>query len=132
MSTPDRRSLWRSVFRQTGRDPSRVGHWLRRHRRNEGLPPAALARTLGIDLEGLALLSLCDLPREAQFGEDLAVICQRTGASESVLGSILRQERALARWSERPPVEQGWLMAASDAELPEPEEPEKPGEGHDH
>ena len=125
MTRPDRKMLWKSVLRLTGRDPSRVGYWLRRHRRSEGLRPAALARQLGISLKKLVLLSLCQAPQEAHFREDLAAICRRTGANEDALSRVLRQEQALASWSERPPAGAGWLMAASDAT------PEEPDSGED-
>jgi hypothetical protein len=115
MTRPDRKMLWKSVLRLTGRDPSRVGYWLRRHRRSEGLRPAALARQLGIGLKKLVLLSLCQAPQERHFREDLAAICRRTGANEEALSRVLRQEQALAHWSECPPANRGWLMAASDA-----------------
>jgi hypothetical protein len=120
----ERKRLWRSVLRQTGRDPERVGYWLRQHCRAERLPPARLARLLGLRMEGLILLSLCLTPREDSFREDLAVICARTGADPLVLAQILRQQQALARWTEQSPSSQGWLMAASDVVLPN--EDEKP------
>ncbi len=119
---PERKHLWRSVLRLTGRDPSRVGYWLRRHRRAEGLKPPRQARQLKIDLEGLVLLSLCLTPREDRFREDLAVIGRRSGADEGALAEVLRQQQALARWAERPPAGRGWLMAASDAAPPPTED----------
>jgi hypothetical protein len=122
MPPPDRRQLWRSVLRRTGLDPRRVGHWLRRHRRSEGLRPGPLARQLGVTMKGLILLSLCQTPRDEQFQEDLRVICTRTGADPVALARLLRQEQALERWQGTAPPPQGWLMAASDAEV-------EPGEG---
>ena len=130
MTTPERKRLWKSVLRQTGRDPARVGHWLRRHRQAERMSPAELARWLGVSLEGLVLLSLCQTPRHDQFREDLEVICRRTGANESALAQILRRQQALARWTEQAPTGQGWLMAASDAAPPEAEDVPRP-EGED-
>jgi hypothetical protein len=129
MTPPERRQLWRSVLRHTGRDPRRVGHWLRRHRRSEGLTPGALARNLGVTVKGIVLLSLCLTPREDHFQDDLGVICTRTGADPVALARLLRQEQALARWEGTAPAPEGWLMAASDSEIvaednaPAPEEP---------
>jgi hypothetical protein len=142
VTTPDRKHLWQSALRQTGRDPAWVGFWLRRHRDSERLRPLPLARKLGIALEGLALLSLCRTPRADRFAEDLAVICRRTGADASVLAQILRQEQALARWTEQAPAREGWLLAASDrpgedpaAHEPTPpakDAPEEPSAGGPH
>jgi hypothetical protein len=122
MMPPERKHLWMSVLRQTGRSSALVGYWLRRHRRTEQLQPAQLARKLRVRMEGLVLLSLCRAPREDHFREDLEVICCRTGADEVTLAGILRQEQALARWAEARPDPEGWLMAASDAEAAPTEE----------
>jgi hypothetical protein len=130
MNEPDRKRLWKGVLRQTGRDPTRVGYWLRQHRRAERLQPGRLARRLGLRMEGLILLSLCLTPREDSFREDLAVICARTGADPIALAQVLRQQQALARWTEQTPSSQGWLMAASDAVPPdEDEKPAPPDQG---
>jgi hypothetical protein len=126
MTPPERKHLWKSVLRQTGRTSALVGYWLRRHRRTEHLRPAQLARKLRVRMEGLVLLSLCRAPREDHFREDLEVICRRTGADEVALAGILRQEQALARWAEAAAEPAGWLMAASDAE-PTPTEETGPG-----
>ncbi|MCI0465059.1 MAG: hypothetical protein L0Z62_49695 [Gemmataceae bacterium] len=116
MTTPAHKHLWKSVLRQTGRDPTLVGYWLRRHRRTESLKPAELARHLRVGMEGLILLSLCQTPRADQFREDLEVICRRTGTDAAALALILRREQALAQWAEGgAPAAQGWLAAASDA-----------------
>jgi hypothetical protein len=115
MTDADRRSLWRSVLRRTGRDPAFLGYWLRRHRLSERLSPAHLAGRLGLDLERLVLLSLCRTPRDEQFGTDLAVVSARTGAETTALARLLRQEQGLARWAEGAAPPHGWLMAASDA-----------------
>ena len=130
MTEPDRRLLWKRVLRQTGRDPSRVGYWLRRQRRAEGLGPAGLARVLGIDVEKLVLLSLCLTPRDDHFREDLGVVCRRTGADPAALALLLRQQQALERWAERAPSSRGWLAAASDAAPPDDEDetPTPPGD----
>jgi len=124
VTVPDPKQWWRSVFRRAGRDPGLVGYWLLCHRRHEGLKLARLARRLGLDMEGLVLLSLCRTPREVCFTDDLEVICRRTGAGREALALLLRQEQTLYRWRAKPPVQQGWLAAASDAEPP----PEPPGE----
>jgi hypothetical protein len=116
MTAPDDQYFPRSVLRQTGRDPAWVGYWLRRHRVHERIAPARLAARLGLDLQGLTLLSMCRTPREDHFRDDLEVICRRTGSDEMALAAVLRQEQALARWGESPPRPGGWLMAASDAE----------------
>src|SRR4051812_191729 len=59
MTVPDDEFLWRSVLRQTGRDRSWVGFWLRRYRIHERIGLTRLAARLGLDRHGLALLSLC-------------------------------------------------------------------------
>lgn len=127
MTTPERRHLWKSVFRQTARDPTRVGYWLRRQCRTENLRRAELARRLGLPMRGLVLLCLCQTPRDELFREDLEVICRRTGADLPALAQILRQQQVLAQWAEKPPPTQGWLMAASDA-VPPPAEEEGTGD----
>jgi hypothetical protein len=124
---PERKHLWKSVLRETGRDPAFVGHWLRRHRRAERQSPAELARRLGLSMEGLILLSLCRTPRGDAFREDLEVICAYTGADAAALAQVLRQQQTLARWAEQAPAAEGWLMAASDAPPPEEEPPAPPG-----
>lgn len=120
MATPDRKQLWRSVLRQTAQDAVWLGYWLRRHRRTEKRTVSQLARLLGLSVEGLVLLSLCRTPREDHFRDDVQAICHRTGAKESELARILRQEQGLARWAETSSPAEGWLMAASDAPPPEP------------
>jgi hypothetical protein len=58
------------------------------------------------------------------------VICRRTGANEVALAQLLRQQQALARWTEQAPASRGWLMAASDAPPDEGDTPKPPvGEG---
>ena len=80
------------------------------------------------------LLSLCWTPRPDHFQEDLAVVCRQTGADQVALAALLRQEQGLARWAERAPAPQGWLMAASDAPGPAPalppDEDTEEGKGH--
>jgi hypothetical protein len=127
VNTPDRKQLWRSVLRLTGRDPGRVGCWLSRHRRSERLRWADLARRLGVTMGRFVLLALCRTPRDDQFRDDLETICARTGAEAGALARLLRQEQALARWSAGGPAAGGWLMAASDAApLEKPEGKEGP------
>jgi len=123
MATPDRKRLWKSVLRQTAQDAVWLGYWLRRHRRTEKRTISQLAGLLGMSVEGLVLLSLCQTPREDHFREDLQVICHRTGANQGELARILRQEQGLARWAENSSPAEGWLMAASDT--PPPEAPER-------
>jgi hypothetical protein len=129
MTGKNRRRLWKSVLRQTANDPIWLGHWLRRHRRSEKLPPSRLAERLGLPLEGLIVLSLCRTPRDDHFHEDLDVVCRRTGANEAELARLLRQEQGLARWEKHPPPAQGWLMAASDAPPEPPSAEDQPPEG---
>jgi hypothetical protein len=134
MTAPDDPPLWRSVLRQTGRDPAWVGYWLRRYRVHERVGPARLAARLGLDRHGLVLLSLCHTPREEHFRGDLEVICRRTGADEMALAAILRQEQALERWADSPAAPEGWLMAASDADTARADEHasgDEPGAAHD-
>jgi hypothetical protein len=100
VTTPEHQHLWQSVLRQTGRDPTLVGYWLRWHRRAERLKPAELARRLGVGMEGLILLSPCQTPRADRFRADLEVICRRSGADAAALALILRREQALAQWAE--------------------------------
>jgi hypothetical protein len=129
MTGHDRRRLWKSVSRQTARDPIWLGYWLRRHRRTEELTPSRLAERLGLGLEGLILLSLCRTPRDDHFPEDLDVVCRRTGAKEAELARLIRQEQGLAHWAKSPPPAQGWLMAASDAPPEPPPAEGQPPEG---
>ena len=124
MATPNRKRLWKSVLLQTAQDAVWLGYWLRRHRSTEKLTASQLAGLLGLSGEGLVLLSLCQTPREDHFREDLQVICRRTGANESELARILRQEQGLARWAESTSPAAGWLMAASDTSPPQPPERE--------
>jgi hypothetical protein len=130
---PSRKQLWRSVNRETRRDPGWLGYWLNRHRRTENLSPLELAERLRVTLESLLMLSLCRTPREELFRADLAAVCQLTGADEVILARLLRQEQGLERWhvtAEGAPgtISTGWLLAASDV----PEEPpteESPDDG---
>jgi hypothetical protein len=123
MTEQERRSLWRSVLRQTGRDPAFLGYWLRRHRLSERLTPPHLAGRLGLDLGRLVLLSLCRTPRSEHFRADLTVVCGRTGADAVALARLLRQEQGLARWAEGTAPGSGWLMAASDGAEERDDEP---------
>jgi hypothetical protein len=126
MKVPRNKALWQSVLRRTGRDPVRVGHWLRQHRRREGLRPASQAARLGMQLEGLIVLSLCRTPRQDCFAEDLTVICECSGADPIALAGVLRREQALKDWKAEMPAGGGWLMAASDAEENESDEEPPP------
>jgi hypothetical protein len=128
MTESRRRSLWKGVLRQTGRDPAWLGYWLKRHRASEGLSPKTLAGRLGLSLEGLVRLSLCQPPRPEHFREDLEVVCRETGADQAALAALLRQQQGLARWAEQAPASSGWLMAASDA--PPADKEAREGEGH--
>ena len=70
------------------------------------------------------------------------MICRRTGADAAVLAQVLRQEQALARWTEQAPATEGWLIAASDRAgedsgahkppPPENDDPEEPPPGAPH
>jgi hypothetical protein len=124
----EHRARWRSVCRLTARDPGWLGFWLRWHRHTENLTPGRLAARLGVPPEGLIVLSLCRTPREEAFQEDLAIVCQRSGADPAVLARLLRQEQGLARWRAQAPPAQGWLMAASDRPSAPDEGPTPPTE----
>jgi hypothetical protein len=122
MSIPRDKALWRSVLRQTSRNPVWVGHWLHRQRCRDKLKPVRQAAGLGLGLEGLILLSLCRTPEEGTFADDLHAICERTGADPRGLAPLLRREKALARWEGKQPAG-GYLMAASEAEEEADDEP---------
>jgi len=131
MTPKDRASLHAAVFRNSARDESWVGYWLARHQQSENLDEHQLADRLGLTVENLALLCLCRTPRDEHFREDLAVICTRTGASETALAQLLRQEQTLQRWKTAgSSPASGWLMAASDRPT-EAETPRPPEEPHD-
>lgn len=127
--TPDeQKSLRAAVFRNTGRDPQWIGHWVVRHIEAERLGPEELAGRLGISPEQLTLLCLCRTPRADHFREDALAACVRAGAPVEDVVRIIRQEQAALRWDGgAAPGPAGWLMAASDQEAPG-----EAGGGDDH
>ena len=120
MSPNDKAGLHAAIWRNTARDPRWLGYWLARHLQTEDLDEPQLAHKLGITMDNLALVCLCHTPRDGQlFKDDLRQICAKTGAAETVLAQLLRQEQNRLQWSQAGPAQGGWLTAACDAP-PEP------------
>jgi hypothetical protein len=115
MTPEDQRGLHAAVFRKTAEDPCWLGHWLKRYQEHEKLDEGQLAARLGLTMEKLVWLCMCRTPRGDRFADDIAAICQRTGAKELDIVRIVRQEQNLARLQQsQPSAPSGWLMAASD------------------
>lgn len=132
MKPEDKASLYAAVFRQTAADPAWLGYWLARHLQTERLQAEQLAERMGVSMDHLALVCLCRTPRLDHFGEDLRVICQRTGVPEEMLAQVLRQEQALHQWTEAGTLKStGWLMAASDRPAASGEPPTTKSEARD-
>jgi hypothetical protein len=91
-ATPFNAAMRAAIFRCTAARPDLLGYHLARHREARALDQAAQAEALGIDVDGLARLSLCRTPRRKHYARDLEGICRRTGASRDVLVEMLRGE----------------------------------------
>lgn len=99
---------------------------LRLYAQTEGLDDNQLAASLGCEPDVLLCLRLCRAPAaDATFQRDIETIVNRFGVRREALIEAVRRGQVISQMRGDTPSQQGFLMAARDAEEgddPEPEE----------
>jgi hypothetical protein len=72
-----------------------LGRLLSRCRELEGSSDEMLAAELDCDVQTILWLSLCRLPSEARFVEEVRQVCSRFGLDSTRLAALLRRAQAL-------------------------------------
>lgn len=94
-----------------------LGGVLAEYQARADIDDATLATELGLDLEGLARLSLCRPPRPDRFAADVDAIAARTGADALRLAGLIRLAQSLGALTEAAPLDEG-LRAARRSKDP--------------
>ena len=105
-------------------DPFFLAGTLRDFARSEGLDESGLANALGCTTETLALVRLCRAPEMDRFRQDIDQIAARFRLDRELLARVVRRGQAILQMRRDTPADHGMLLAARDAEEPQPDLPE--------
>jgi hypothetical protein len=92
-------SWLKAAVRRSADEDWTLGFSFERYRQFKSKSPEELAEELGCSLETLDWLSLCRVPSEERFAEELDVITQRFNVDPNRLAPVLRLAKILHAFS---------------------------------